>query len=62
VPEGRLAEAIGAKGINAVVFGGDVNHIVHVLPRNGDVGGIERLGVNLTFHRKTRKLCQTERN
>jgi len=49
---------IGVEGVDAVVLGGDVEHVVRTLSGDFDVGYVERLGVNRAVHFEGAELAE----
>ena len=43
--------AVGIKGVNAVVFRGDENDVMHAALRHGEILHVERLSIDLAVHR-----------
>ena len=52
---------IGVEGVDAIVLGGDVEHVVRALSGDFDVGYVERLGVNRAVHLERAKLAEVLR-
>ena len=50
LPQSGSIAVIGIEGINAVVLGGDVNHVMDAFARYYSSRHIERLRVNVTIH------------
>lgn len=49
---------IGVEGVDAVVLGGNVEHVVRALSRNFDVGYVERLGINRAVYFERAELAE----
>src|SRR5882724_7560624 len=49
---------IGVEGVDAVVFGGDVEHVARALSGDFDVGYEERLGVNRAVYFERAELAE----
>jgi hypothetical protein len=47
MPERRIGVVVGIEGVHTVVLGDDKQDVKDSLPRNVDVGHIQRLGINL---------------
>jgi len=54
----QKSQRVGVDGIDAVVFGSGINHIVSSLARDVHTRRIKRLGVNITGHRKAAQLSE----
>jgi hypothetical protein len=49
---------IGVEGVNAVVLGSDVKHVMSTLSGDFDVGYVERLGINRAVHFERAELAE----
>ena len=57
-PERRIARAVGVEGINAIVFGGDEEHVVFALAGNLDAGKKQRLRVDRAINLERAQLAE----
>ena len=53
--------SVGVKRVDAIVFGGDIHHIVHTQASDIQTLHIERFRVNLPVHRVLEKLAELSR-